>query len=68
MADAGFDVWLGNIRGNTYSMEHRDMTTLNYKFWDFRRVNSTGVHEEKKKKQMMTICLSYDNENWYSSQ
>ena len=35
LANAGFDVWLGNNRGNKYSRKHTRMTTANHKFWEF---------------------------------
>ncbi|XP_069680361.1 lipase 3-like [Periplaneta americana] len=35
LADAGYDVWLGNARGNTYSRIHANYTTQNSKYWDF---------------------------------
>ncbi|VDP13231.1 unnamed protein product [Soboliphyme baturini] len=34
-ADAGFDVWLGNFRGNTYGREHIRLNTTSHEFWQF---------------------------------
>ena len=35
LADKGFDVWLGNTRGNTYSNSHKKYSSSSSKFWDF---------------------------------
>jgi len=35
MADAGYDVWLGNMRGNTYGLNHVSLTTKEHEFWEF---------------------------------
>ena len=36
MADAGYDVWLGNVRGNYYSRAHvKYNPDLDEEFWDF---------------------------------
>ena len=36
LADAGFDVWIANVRGNTYSQVHTNYTSEDKNFWDFR--------------------------------
>jgi len=35
LADAGFDVWLGNFRGNKYARDHENITPKNHSFWEF---------------------------------
>ena len=38
LADQGFDVWLGNIRGNDYSNRHVKYHTYQWQFWNWRSV------------------------------
>ncbi|VDN60868.1 unnamed protein product [Dracunculus medinensis] len=34
-ADAGYDIWMGNARGNTYSANHTLYTKKDREFWEF---------------------------------
>ncbi|CAH1159898.1 unnamed protein product [Phaedon cochleariae] len=34
LSDAGYDVWLGNYRGNPYSEEHENMTIYDQEYWN----------------------------------
>ena len=36
LADLGYDVWLGNYRGNTYSRRHEHLDPENLDFWQWR--------------------------------
>ncbi|XP_049274329.1 lipase member M-like [Rhipicephalus sanguineus] len=36
LADAGYDVWLGNYRGTPYSRGHREYSDSDSRYWDFR--------------------------------
>lgn len=43
-ANQGFDVWLGNMRGNDYSLEHESLSYKDKAFWDFS-YHEMAVHD-----------------------
>lgn len=35
LADNGYDIWLGNARGNVFSQAHKTLNTKSHEFWKF---------------------------------
>lgn len=36
LSDAGYDVWMGNLRGTIYSSRHKNYSTTQPEFWNYR--------------------------------
>ncbi|XP_068140647.1 lipase 3 [Drosophila tropicalis] len=57
-ADAGYDVWLGNARGNTYSRQHKSLHPDTSDFWKFSW-HEIGVYDLA---AMLDYSLSESNQ------
>jgi pimeloyl-ACP methyl ester carboxylesterase len=44
LAENGFDVWLGNVRGNFFGLEHEKLETNSSEFWSFS-FNEIGFYD-----------------------
>jgi len=55
LVDAGYDVWLGNNRGNKYSHKHLHLSPNDKKFWDFC-IDDLALHDIP---TMVEYALSY---------
>ncbi|XP_031781629.1 lipase 3-like [Nasonia vitripennis] len=51
LSNHGYDVWLGNARGSTYSKRHKRLSTRNPEYWDFSW-NELGVYD-------IPACVTY---------
>ena len=54
LAAEGFDVWLGNTRGNRYSSSHETISPTSPEFWDWSwdamaryYISATEIHLER---------------------
>nr|XP_037285079.1 lysosomal acid lipase/cholesteryl ester hydrolase-like [Rhipicephalus microplus] len=67
LADNGYDVWLGNVRGTTYGKKHKELEVKSKKFWNFSfhehaifdvPANIDYILRETKRKDLLYIGMS----------
>lgn len=46
LVDAGFDVWMGNNRGNKYSLGHKTLTVKDKEYWDQVDFEEMGLYDQ----------------------
>ncbi|KAF5285059.1 hypothetical protein FQR65_LT02372 [Abscondita terminalis] len=66
LSDLGYDVWLGNARGNTYSKAHVSLSTASVEFWNFtagvvKEKSSIGFHLTDEPYQVNPTCFPFAN-------
>jgi len=57
-ADKGYDVWLGNSRGNSYSRDHVKLNPNGKEFWDFSW-QQAGEHDVKSTLEFIIKTTGY---------
>ena len=55
----GYDVWLGNVRGNIYSLNHTTLTPDSHQFWDFSFQEMAEIDLPAMVDKVLEVCASF---------
>ena len=63
LSNAGYDVWLGDSRGNSYSQKHKTLSSDDRKYWNFRYI--IIIMADSRARNLKHVFFRPKQMNWF---